>query len=120
MLGKTARFLYFNFFVRPIVFLYLGVNIRRRNLIPKQGPAILVANHNSHLDTMVLMIACPRSLFRHLRPVAAADYSQPTLKMPRVAQEALQPHAGRIRHLQPRSAPLVCSTAPQTSATLLL
>ena len=45
MLGKTARFLYFNFFVRPIVFLYLGVNIRRRNLIPKQGPAILVANH---------------------------------------------------------------------------
>ena len=74
MLGRTARFVFFNFFVRPVVFLYLGVNIRRRFLLPKTGPAILVANHNSHLDTMVLMIACPSSLFKTLRPVAAADY----------------------------------------------
>ena len=74
MLGKIARFFFFNFFIRPMVFLYLGVNIRRSFLLPKKGPAILVANHNSHLDTVVLMIACPRSLFSHLRPVAAADY----------------------------------------------
>jgi len=74
MIGRVARFLYFNFLIRPIVFLYLGVNIRRRFLLPKRGPAILVANHNSHLDTMVLMIACPRTLFNDLRPVAAADY----------------------------------------------
>lgn len=74
MLGRIVRFFYFNFIVRPIVFLYLGVNIRRSFLLPKRGPAILVANHNSHLDTMVLMIACPRSLFNDLRPAAAADY----------------------------------------------
>jgi 1-acyl-sn-glycerol-3-phosphate acyltransferase len=74
MLGRIARFFFFNFFIRPIVFLYLGVNIRRSFLLPKRGPAILVANHNSHLDTVVLMIACPRALFNDLRPVAAADY----------------------------------------------
>jgi 1-acyl-sn-glycerol-3-phosphate acyltransferase len=74
MLGKIARFFFFNFFIRPVVFLYLGVNIRRSFLLPKKGPCILVANHNSHLDTVVLMIACPRALFRDLRPVAAADY----------------------------------------------
>ena len=74
MLGRIARFFFFNFFIRPIVFLYLGVNIRRSFLLPKKGPAILVANHNSHLDTVVLMIACPRALFNDLRPVAAADY----------------------------------------------
>lgn len=74
MIARLARFSFFNLFIRPLVFLYLGVNIRRRGLLPKQGPAILVANHNSHLDTVLLMIACPSSLFAHLRPVAAADY----------------------------------------------
>jgi 1-acyl-sn-glycerol-3-phosphate acyltransferase len=74
MLARIARFFWFNLFIRPLVFIYLGVNIRRRNLIPRQGPCILVANHNSHLDTMLLMVAVPSSLLEHLRPVAAADY----------------------------------------------
>lgn len=74
MLARTARFIWFNLFIRPLVFFYLGVNIRRRNLLPKKGPAILVANHNSHLDTMLLMIACPSSLLEHLRPAAAGEY----------------------------------------------
>lgn len=74
MIARIARFMWFNLFIRPLVFFYLGVNIRRRRLLPKNGPAILVANHNSHLDTMVLMISCPPTLLRNLRPVAAADY----------------------------------------------
>jgi 1-acyl-sn-glycerol-3-phosphate acyltransferase len=74
VLARTARFIWFNLFIRPLVFFYLGVNIRRRNLLPKKGPAILVANHNSHLDTMLLMIACPSSLLEHLRPAAAGEY----------------------------------------------
>ncbi|WP_309386600.1 lysophospholipid acyltransferase family protein [Cerasicoccus frondis] len=66
--------LFFLLVVRPLVILVLGVNIRHTDRVPRRGPAIILANHNSHLDTFVLM-----SLFRlkrlpELRPVAAGDY----------------------------------------------
>ncbi len=74
MFVRICRFLFFSFIVRPVLFLLLGVHIRGRELLPSDGPAILIANHNSHLDTVMLMMAVPGSAFNKLRPVAAADY----------------------------------------------
>lgn len=71
---QVLRSIFFTLVARPIVWLVLGVNIRHRERLPAKGPAIIVANHNSHLDTVVLMSICPRCVFPALRPVAAADY----------------------------------------------
>jgi 1-acyl-sn-glycerol-3-phosphate acyltransferase len=70
---KTLRLIFF-IFVRIFVLLFLGVNKKRVNKLPSQGPAIVVANHNSHLDTLVLISLFPLSNLEHIRPVAAADY----------------------------------------------
>ena len=71
---RFIKVLFFGLIVKPIVFVVLGLNIRGRDNLPLTGPAILIANHNSHLDTMVLMSLYPLKQIHKIRPVAAADY----------------------------------------------
>ncbi len=73
-MNRLLRFLFYAVLVRTIVKIVLGLNVRHLNRLPKEGPAVIVANHNSHLDTMVLMSLFPLKLLPIINPVAAKDY----------------------------------------------
>jgi len=73
-MNNLLRFIFYQLIVRPVIYILLGLNIKSRYHLPQHGPAILVANHNSHLDTMVLMSLFPWKLQKKIFPVAAADY----------------------------------------------
>lgn len=76
MFAKILRYLFFLFIVKPFIYLGLGVNVSGiENLykITKQ-PSIIVANHNSHVDTLLLLCLFNCHQILHIHPVAAADY----------------------------------------------
>ena len=59
---------------RPLARLITGADIVGREKLPTSGPAIVAGNHNSHMDTLLLLAVFPARALKWVRPVAAADY----------------------------------------------
>ncbi len=68
------RILFYLLVIRPAAYFLLGLRVRGRPNLPTEGPAIIVANHNSHLDTVIMMALMPLRQLSRVRPVAGADY----------------------------------------------
>ena len=74
MMSSILRTLFTLCIVWPVIWLWLGLRIRHRERLPTRGPAIIVANHNSHMDVFALLSLFPLRRQASIHPVAAADY----------------------------------------------
>ncbi len=59
---------------RTVLRLFIGVQIQKANSLERDSQYIIVANHNSHLDTISLMASIPSNLIHKVKPVAAVDH----------------------------------------------
>jgi 1-acyl-sn-glycerol-3-phosphate acyltransferase len=74
IIRQSLRWWLFSRIVRASFHLLFGTQVQHYDRLPHHGPAILVANHNSHLDTAAIMLLFQQNLFHLVRPVAAADH----------------------------------------------
>lgn len=119
MMTRILRMLFTLCIVWPVIWIWLGLRVRHREKLPKSGPAIVVANHNSHMDVFALLSLFPLRHQANVHPVAAADYF---LRNKRMAWFALN-----ILNIIPvmrkggESNPLaLCEQALRDSKTLIL
>ena len=59
---------------RPLARLFTGADVTGRERLPVTGPAIVAANHNSHVDTLLLLTIFKARAVHLVRPAAASDY----------------------------------------------
>ena len=71
---NLARLAFLRLIAKPFAMFLTGVDVLGREHLPTTGPAIIAANHSSHVDTLLLLTIFPARTMPRLRPVAAADY----------------------------------------------
>ena len=71
---RIILFIIYGVFVRIFLKVILGIVYVNREAISKKKQFILVANHNSHLDTIAILSVLPYGIIEKVHPVAAADY----------------------------------------------
>lgn len=74
LLKKTVHFLLYRIAMRNFLRIIFGVSYRNESSFKKTDQFIIVANHNSHMDTMSILSALPIRHLTKVHPVAAGDY----------------------------------------------
>jgi len=69
----TLKIIY-SFFIRWFLKLVVGVKFDNANFLLNENQFIILANHNSHLDTMTLLSSLPSKIIHKVKPVAAGDH----------------------------------------------
>jgi 1-acyl-sn-glycerol-3-phosphate acyltransferase len=64
----------YGYLMRTFLRMFVGVKFDSARFLLDEKQFIIVANHNSHLDTMTIMSSLPRQMIHKVKPVAAADH----------------------------------------------
>jgi len=67
------QFLY-SLVIRNFLKLFVGVKFQNAHFLIKEKQFIIVANHNSHLDTLTILASLPSKIISRVKPVAAQDH----------------------------------------------
>ena len=71
---KILLILIYTIFWRNFLRIVIGLKYINKQTLQKKKQFILIANHNSHMDTMAIMSAIPSRYIHRVHPIAAEDF----------------------------------------------
>ena len=71
---KIVLQILYSVFGRLFLKLIVGVKFSDNQFLKNEEQFIIVANHNSHLDTFTILSSLPKSIIDKVKPIAAKDY----------------------------------------------
>ena len=71
---KIILIIIYSFFWRNFLKIFIGLKYINRKTLKNKKQFILIANHNSHMDTMAIMSAIPSRYIHKVHPIAAVDF----------------------------------------------
>jgi|SRR5690606_15161321 len=71
---KLVLNIIYSFLLRGFLKIIVGVKFSKADFLLEEEQFIIVANHNSHLDTMTILASLPSKITHKVKPVAAADH----------------------------------------------
>lgn len=71
---KLVLNIIYSFLLRGFLKIIVGAKFSKADFLLEEEQFIIVANHNSHLDTMTILASLPNKIIHKVKPVAAADH----------------------------------------------
>ena len=71
---RALLFVLYRLGMRSFLSMVIGVTFSNNDSIRNEKQYIIVANHNSHVDTMAILSSLPTKSLPYVHPVAAGDY----------------------------------------------
>ena len=71
---KIILIIIYTFFWRNFLRILIGLRYYNNKSLKNIKQFILIANHNSHMDTMAIMSAIPSRFIHRVHPIAARDF----------------------------------------------
>lgn len=71
---KSIHFLLYRVVMKNFLRIIFGISYKNANSFKESNQFIIVANHNSHMDTVAILSALPSAQLTKVFPVAAGDY----------------------------------------------
>jgi len=71
---KVILIFLYTFFWRNFLKIIIGLKYYNQDVLKGKKQFILIANHNSHMDTMAIMSSIPSRYIHRVHPIAAEDF----------------------------------------------
>ena len=71
---KIILIIIYSFFWKNFLKIFIGLKYVNEKTLKNKKQFILIANHNSHMDTMAIMSAIPSRYVHKVHPIAARDF----------------------------------------------